>query len=498
MSKKQEALSKAKESWRIIVEWWKELWEWAVDVVWWTTWALGYTLLSWWEKVAAQISESRENNEWISYQERENRKRSTAKLNKKAKTHIDRAWELGETAVQWAWKVFKWWAKVIWHTVKGGYHLIDAWDKAIGERISEKRKEKWERSVSKLRNFFRNNILKLLIAGSVLWYGWTEAVQHFRDENHDKIEVIQWDEKNAVIKELFSSNDVLYDLKQPGKWWQDKRENRYLWKDEVWNNMSGGFWIAERKKVIEWICRMIESWDLEMVMKKADDAWVPRQCVFLALAESWWRSWANSWVAGWYRQFTYKSAKDFWLIDEQWNDYRGDPERSTDAAMKHLKANYDIVCNYNKSLWYNMSESDKWIFAFCMYNWSPKLVKKWIIACKWDANKYPDKQTNHENRNYVSRILGIQDALYKIFKEYKYDTQKIKSIHLNNQVEITEADKMFEEYLKDKIESSNKENLKKLEAIKSKYKEEYESGKISNKYYNWAIRIIDEEISSIE
>jgi hypothetical protein len=37
-----------------------------------------------------------------------------------------------------------------------------------------------------------------------------------------------------------------------------------------------------------------------------------------------------------------------------------------------------------------------------------------------------------------------------------------------------------------------------LEAIKSKYKEEYESGKISNKYYNWAIRIIDEEISSIE
>ena len=81
MTKKQEALDKARESWKKAVKWWKKFGTWVVQMVWWTTWALGYTLLSGWEKVAAQISESREDDEWISPAEKKARGDSTAKLN---------------------------------------------------------------------------------------------------------------------------------------------------------------------------------------------------------------------------------------------------------------------------------------------------------------------------------------------------------------------------------------------------------------------------------
>ena len=499
MRKKKESLNKAKESWKKMIEWWKELWIWAGNVLWWTTKSIFYTLESAWEAGVSKVSKKKsENLEYSNEVRREYRERAE-KYSKRSKESFSKAWKSAKQAIWWLWKMGKWWVKLVWNTAKAWYYLVDAGDKAIWEKISEKKKEKWENKVSKTQSFFRNNILKLLIAWSILWYGWTEAVQHYRDNDRDKIEVIQWDESyKAIVKELFKSNDVLNDLEWSGKKWQDKRENRYLGNDEAWNSMRNWFWIAERKKVVEWMCRMIESWDLGMVMEKADAAWVPRQCVFLALAESWRQAWADSGVAGWYWQFTKDSAKLFWLIDDQWNDFRADPEKSTDAAMKHLTENYKIVCNYNKNLWYNMSESDKRIYAFHMYNWSPKLVKKWIIACKWDANKYSEMQRNTENRNYVPRILGIQDALFDIFDGNGYDIRKIKAIHLNEKVEKTDADIMFEEFLNNKNKSSDKDNLNKLNAIKSKYKEEYNSKIISKRYYDWAVSIIDEEISSIE
>lgn len=129
MTKKREALDKAKQSWNKIVEWWKEFWKWIYHVV-------------------------------------------------------------------------KWISKALWHAIKGGYHLIDAWDKAIWEKITEKKKEKWENKISKTRNFFRNNIMKLLIAWSILWYEGTEAIQHYRDSD--------WYKKIHNHNESkWNSNDVL-------------------------------------------------------------------------------------------------------------------------------------------------------------------------------------------------------------------------------------------------------------------------------------------------
>ena len=490
MTKKQEALNKAKESWKKVVEWWKELWKWSIQVVWWTAWAVVCTLVSWYEKWAYVVSKNGEKAEWIKESERRRRAYITNEHNRKSKEYIKTAWKLGKTAIKWAWKALKWWAKTLWYGAKVGYHMIDAWDKAIGEKIEKKQLEKWKKTW-KVVNFFRDNILKLLIAASAAWYGWYKAIDGMLDKNEDKIEIVEdLNEREKFVKEFFNSPDVLKDLKSSGKEWEDKWEGRYLWKDDAWNNMKDGFWFAERKKVIEWMCRMIESWDLEMVLNKADEAWVPRQCIFLALAESWWQAGADSWVAWWYWQFTKPTGKLFWLVDGDWNDYRADPEISTDAAMRHLKDNYKIVCNYARQLWYKLSESDKWIFAFHMYNWSPKLVRKWMVACKWNANLYPEKQLNWENRNYVPRILWIQNALQQIFKEHWYDVSKIKSVHLNENVVKTEADLMFEDYIKKEWSLTDIEKFNRLDKVELKYKQEYESSVITEKYYKWAIRVI--------
>ena len=498
MNKSEEALKKAKEAWKEIVEWWKKLWKWSIKVVWWTAEALWYTLESGWEIAAAWVSKIRENNKKITQTERKKRTNTTKKLVQRSWKSIKKAWLSWKKVFSWAWDMLSWAAKVVYNSGRWAYNLVNKVDNDIWNKITEKRREKWENKVSKVRNFFRNNILKLLIAWSILWYWWVEASQHFQDRNRDRIENVQQSEQEKIIRELFSSEDILHHLSWSGRAFEKKRESRYLWEDDAWNNMGKGFWFAERKKVIDGMCRMIESWHLEMVMKKADEAWVPRQCVYLALAESWWQAWANSWVAGGYRQFTKPSAQAFWLVDAQWNDYRSDPELSTDAAMRHLKENYKIVSNYNTKFWYNMSESDKRIFAFHMYNWSPKLVKQWLKACKWNANEYPAKQTNRENRNYVPRILWIEKALNKIFDECWYDVNKIKAIHLGQKLENTAADTMFEDYSKQKDSLSKKESITLLNKVKDKYKEEYDSKIISKRYYEWAISIIEEEIASFE
>ena len=238
--------------------------------------------------------------------------------------------------------------------------------------------------------------------------------------------------------------------------------------------------------------------------RKADESWVPRECVFLALAESWWQGWAKSKKsAWWYRQFTEASAREYWLIDEQWNDYRNDPEKSTDAAMKHLLENYRVVSTYNDRYEFNMSETDKWMAGFYWYNCSPKLLRKWLIACKWNINEYAKHQNNNENRNYLPRILGMREALSKILKEHWYNIGEVSLAYLNKELFKTEADKMFENFVssRDSLKQDKhnvKSMLKTLKSIKSQYQQEYNSWLISEKYLNWATKVIDEEISSLK
>ena len=231
MTKKQDALNKAKESWKKLVEWWKEFWTWSIQVIWWTTGALWYALLSGWEKVASKVTEARENEDWISDVER-NRYRNRAKVyNKKSNDHVIKAWKLGKTAVKWVWNVVKWWAKVIWHTVKWGYHLIDAWDKAIWEQIEKRQLKKWKK-MWKISNFFRDNILKLLIAAWVVWYSWYEWTKYVMDKNQDWNEIIIQPETGWESDETLLIPTTEYNLLN----WKKITINapltrRYLWWD---------------------------------------------------------------------------------------------------------------------------------------------------------------------------------------------------------------------------------------------------------------------------
>lgn len=231
MTKKQDALKKAKESWKKIVDWWKELWEWSVQVVKWTAWSVAYTLVSWYEKWAYVVSKTGENTEWIKDSERRRREYVTEEHNRKSKEYIKKAWESAITAIEWAWKVLKWWAKTIWHTVKAGYHLIDAWDKAIWEQIEKKQLKKWKKTW-KISNFFRDNILKLLIAASATWYGWYEWGKYIMDKNHD------WEELVIINENGWNSDETLL----IPTWWYDRLNwkkitanapltRRYLWWD---------------------------------------------------------------------------------------------------------------------------------------------------------------------------------------------------------------------------------------------------------------------------
>lgn len=201
MTKKQEALNKAKESWKKMGEGWKELWIWTVHVLWWTAWALWSTLLSGSEKVASKISESRENAEWIKDSERRKRQYNTKEYDRRSKEHIKMAWKFGKKAASWVWEVIKWWAKTLWYAVKWGYHLVDAWDKAIWEKIEKS--QKWKKSW-KISSFFRDNILKLLIATSAAGYWGYEWWKYIMEKNQDWKEIVidnegKWNSNETLL-----------------------------------------------------------------------------------------------------------------------------------------------------------------------------------------------------------------------------------------------------------------------------------------------------------
>lgn len=83
-----------------------------------------------------------------------------------------------------SWKNFKdaWmnlWG-LVWNTVVWTYKTVDALDKVLGNAI-------WEKS-GKLANVLRNNIIKTLLGIGMLTYGWTEMLDHAKDNEKDKQE----------------------------------------------------------------------------------------------------------------------------------------------------------------------------------------------------------------------------------------------------------------------------------------------------------------------
>lgn len=242
----------------------------------------------------------------------------------------------------------------IWDLLKWIYLAVDAWDKKIWEWIEKKLNKKWKMTKSKIWNFIKNNIVKILLWAWILTYWWTEIIEKWNDKQEDKIEIAEWsyiekfwnDEKIFVID--VSANNKLNEKKF-------KEWNKELWEKE-----------KEDTRWVSWIYIRIQSESGEDVDCKDFFKWIKE---YNKSAEKW-----QQIAVWWYIYFNKATAAitDEWIeaqvdraisildtLNKEWDDIVdlipmldfeysvkewGDPwvnsekwQRSKEAVLKRLK-----------------------------------------------------------------------------------------------------------------------------------------------------------------
>lgn len=154
--------------------------------------------------------------------------------------------------------------------------------------------------------------------------------------------------------------------------------------------------------------------DLEVISEIFEKEGVPKDLVFLALAESYWNK--NAYNVGsqaggpW--QFIPDTAKRFGLQDKT------NIVESTKAACKYLKWLRDLALKCAKESGVTVSESDLWSWAFLAYNRGEGYVLQRpsgkqgdFFRYKGDINEYVKNCKVKESINYPTKIMGIAKAL---------------------------------------------------------------------------------------
>ena len=141
----------------------------------------------------------------------------------KALDNAKKSWkkiiEWWQKVIQWSHNITGWASKSLRHTIKWGYYLIDAGDKAIWEKIEKKQNEKWKHPW-KVGKFVRDNTMKLAIALSALGFWWYEAIDSLSDNQwtKNKTEIaIKISEEEQSLSDFLNSPDVLENLKSSKK-----------------------------------------------------------------------------------------------------------------------------------------------------------------------------------------------------------------------------------------------------------------------------------------
>lgn len=189
----ENALIKAKESWQKALEWWKEFWKWMKWVVVWTVEAVWNLIKAWYEISSAWVEKV------IDKINEKNNSKSSKNEESNSQEHIDKAWESLQKAWKWVkdfWKwlvdtVF-WFAKWVWQWVKSWFHIADAWDKKLWEKVknSEIKNEKLKKTAEIwASNVFKTLYIWWLATLLTLWGKWiAEKAWKDEDKTPDKIE----------------------------------------------------------------------------------------------------------------------------------------------------------------------------------------------------------------------------------------------------------------------------------------------------------------------
>ena len=161
---------------------------------------------------------------------------------------------------------------------------------------------------------------------------------------------------------------------------------------------------------------------IENELKEND---IPDDFKYLAIAESALKEDAisSAWANGIW-QFMPETAKSYWLQVDKFVDERNNFEKSTQAAIKHLKKLYKIFWN--------------WTLVAAAYNRWENGIKRDLNDQKVDS--YYDLYLNEETSRYVFRILAIKylveeyqskKAIFDIFIGSPYTLPEIKTVKVN-------------------------------------------------------------------
>ncbi|MBF0563866.1 MAG: transglycosylase SLT domain-containing protein [Nitrospirae bacterium] len=222
------------------------------------------------------------------------------------------------------------------------------------------------------------------------------------------------------------------------------------------------------QKLVEGWYRLVYSGHLKMVYNLCKEEDIPLEIVFLAMAESSWNNKAQS-AAGakGYWQFMPSTARSYGLIDDTENmDYRSNPVKSTEAAIKLLKDNYNLTLMWDRAYKINgkkVKNSDRWLWAFWAYNRSPKSVAPYYKRFQGDPAPYSESVDNTENANYVHKIFAIRAVLRDYVLAIKADGSLLKK------KKMSKGDELLGQYKQNWYKMELPERLFMLTEIRNQY-----------------------------
>ena len=144
-----------------------------------------------------------------------------------------------------------------------------------------------------------------------------------------------------------------------------------------------------------------------LIEKKLNEAWVPLDIFYLAIAESYLRETAvsSAWAAGIW-QFMPETAKTYGLRVDDYIDERYDVEKETDAAIQYLQKAYNKF--WNRTL--AMAAFNRWVNGIAN-----------DMSSQYQSSYY-DLRLNNETARYIFRIAALKEV-YKNPSRY-FDTSK--------------------------------------------------------------------------